>query len=103
MTREETVRVRGIDGAAVAFCAGKYGLKIEAGETAEKWLDGSPITRGEFENVLKRRGPFEIVKNVEAKSPARGASPINDAEPKSPVARSGRLTGAGASSEKVEV
>jgi hypothetical protein len=72
MTREQTVRVRGAKGAAVAFSAGeKYGLKIAAGETASEWADGSPITRAEFETVLAPHGPFEI---VEDNSPSGAAS-----------------------------
>jgi hypothetical protein len=62
MMPEETARVRTSDGGAIAFAAGqKYSLKIEAGETATEWMDGSPITRAEFEAVLAPHGPFEIV------------------------------------------
>jgi hypothetical protein len=59
--REETVRVKGKGGGAVAFSAGeKYGLKIAAGVSADKWMDGSPITRAEFAAVLKPHEVFEI-------------------------------------------
>ena len=55
------VKVKHRDGGAIAFAAGeRYGLKIAAGESADKWLDGSPITRAEFETVLKPHGPFVI-------------------------------------------
>jgi hypothetical protein len=59
--REDQVKVKHKDGAAIAFAAGeKYGLKIAAGESADKWIGGSPITRAEFETVLKPHGPFVI-------------------------------------------
>jgi hypothetical protein len=71
LIRPDTVRVKGKDGGAVSFSAGeKYGLKIAAGGTADKWMDGSPITRAEFEAVLKPHAVFEI-----AEEPAAAASP----------------------------
>ena len=61
MDREDIVTVRVKDGGAGAFSAGqKYSLLIAAGGTADKWADGSPITRAEFEDVLAPHGPFEI-------------------------------------------
>jgi hypothetical protein len=59
--REDIVQVRAKDGVVVAFAAGeKYGLKLAAGEITDKWIDGSPITRAEFEAILAPNGPFEI-------------------------------------------
>lgn len=61
VTREETVAIRTTNGGAVAFSAGqKYGLVMAVGEIATQWSDGSPITRGEFEDVLAPHGPFMI-------------------------------------------
>ena len=72
--REETVRVKGKGGGAVAFSAGeKYGLKIAAGASADKWMDGSPITRAEFEAVLKPHEVFEIDEPAAASSGAPAA------------------------------
>jgi hypothetical protein len=66
MNREDIVTVKTADGGAVAFSAGqKYSLKIAAGELTDKWADGSPITRGEFEVVLAPHGPFEIAGEVQ--------------------------------------
>ena len=71
MTREETVRVRVKGGGAAAFAAGaKFALKIEAGQKAEKWDDGAPITRAEFEAVLAPLGIFEIVPEKIPAAPA---------------------------------
>ena len=59
--REDIVTVKSTDGSAIAFSAGqRHSLKLAAGEIADKWADGSPITRAEFENVLAPHGPFEI-------------------------------------------
>lgn len=62
MIREDLVRVQLKQGvSAASFAAGaKYALRLAAGETAEMWEDGSPITRAEFEAVLEREGVFEI-------------------------------------------
>jgi len=61
VSREDIVMVKSRDGGVIAFSAGqKYSLKLAAGELADKWADGSPITRAEFENVLAAHGPFEI-------------------------------------------
>jgi hypothetical protein len=70
MKREDIVSVRGRNGAAVAFAAGqKYSLLIAAGESASEWADGSPITRGEFEDVLAPHAPMEIAEpELEAKA-----------------------------------
>ncbi len=66
MNREDIVTVRSRDGGAIAFSAGqKHSLKLAAGEIADKWADGSPITRAEFENVLAPHGPFEIAGEVQ--------------------------------------
>ena len=64
--REDQVRVKHKDGGAISFAAGeRYGLRIEAGQSVDKWLDGSSITRAEFETVLKPHGPFEIAEAKE--------------------------------------
>jgi hypothetical protein len=70
MKREDIVNVRGRNGATVAFAAGqKYSLLIAAGEPASEWADGSPITRGEFEDVLAPHAPMEIAEpELEAKA-----------------------------------
>ena len=68
MTREEIVRVRVKGGGAASFAAGaKYALKLEGGQTSDKWDDGSPITRAEFEAVL----PHEVFE-IEATQKAEG-------------------------------
>ena len=63
MTNREdivTVRVKGSGGAH--FATGmQYALSLAAGEISDKWADGSPITRAEFEALLARDGAFEIV------------------------------------------
>jgi len=62
MTREEMVAVQVKGGGAASFAAGeKYALSLEAGATADRWANGQPITRAEFESVLEREGIFEIV------------------------------------------
>jgi hypothetical protein len=67
--REDQVKVKHKDGGAIAFAAGeKYGLIIAAGKSAEKWIDGSPITRAEFEAVLEPHGPFEIAEGPQGAS-----------------------------------
>ena len=61
MNREDIVMVKTRDGGVIAFSAGqKYSLKLAAGEITDRWADGSPITRAEFENVLAPHGYFEI-------------------------------------------
>lgn len=61
MDREDIVTVRGKDGEHAAFAAGqRFALVIPAKGSTNKWSDGSPITRAEFEAVLAD-GPFEIV------------------------------------------
>jgi hypothetical protein len=62
--REELVTVKTKDGGWLAFSHGRCSLILAAGETADKWLDGSPITRGEFENVLAPHAEVEIVANI---------------------------------------
>jgi hypothetical protein len=69
MSREDVVKVKTKNGAALAFSHGRCSLLLAAGETADKWLDGSPITRGEFEDVLAPHAEVEIVE-----SPSRSAS-----------------------------
>ncbi len=69
---EDQVKVKHKDGGAIAFAAGeRYGLKIAAGESADKWLDGSPITRAEFEAVLKPHGPFVIDGAIDEGAPVQ--------------------------------
>jgi hypothetical protein len=70
VNREELVTVRTKDGGAIAFSHGSCSLKLAAGEIADKWMDGSPITRGEFEAVLAPHAEVEI---VEAAPSARDA------------------------------
>ena len=58
--REELVSVRTKNGLPMSFSHGRCSLILAAGETADKWLDGSPITLGEFENVLAPHAEVEI-------------------------------------------
>ncbi len=58
--REEFVRVRTKDGGYLAFSHGRCSLILEPGATADRWMDGSPITRGEFETVLAPHAEVEI-------------------------------------------
>ena len=60
MTRQDIVSVKARDGGAAVFTAGRQALRLAAGEIADKWLDGSPITRGEFEDILAREEIFEV-------------------------------------------
>lgn len=61
MNREDIVTVKSSEGGPIAFSAGqKYSLKLAAGEMTDKWMDGSPITRGEFDVLLAPHGPFEL-------------------------------------------
>ena len=81
MTREEIVSVRVKGGGAARFAAGaKYGLKLEAGQSADKWADGSPITRAEFEAVLL---PMEIFEVAEKDSTAANAKDAEGNPPRS--------------------
>ncbi len=78
MTREEMVTVQVKGGGAASFAAGeKYALSLAAGQTADKWADGSPITRREFDAVLLREGIFEIIGK-----PALGSPPAATAATK---------------------
>jgi hypothetical protein len=61
MNGEELVTVRTKNGGPLAFSHGRCSLILAAGETADKWMDGSPITRGEFEDVLAPHAEVEIV------------------------------------------
>ena len=62
MTREEIVTVQVQGGGAASFAAGeKYALALGAGKPADRWANGQPITRAEFEAVLESEGIFEIV------------------------------------------
>lgn len=71
MNREELVTVRTKNGGYLAFSHGRCSLILAAGETADKWMDGSPITRGEFESVLAPHAEVEIVPPASA---ARGST-----------------------------
>lgn len=68
MTREEMVTVRLKDGVGgVNLVIGeKYALRLAPGEVAEKWADGSPISRAEFDAVLAREGVFEVAEVIPA-------------------------------------
>jgi hypothetical protein len=66
MNREELVTVKTKNGGYLAFSHGRCSLILAAGEIADKWLDGSPITRGEFENVLAPHAEVEIVDELPA-------------------------------------
>jgi hypothetical protein len=58
---DDQVKVKPKDGAGnVAYAAEHHRLKLAPGETAETWLNGSPITRGEFETLLEPTGVFEL-------------------------------------------
>jgi len=70
MTREDIVKVRAKGGGALAFSHGRCSLVLAAGEAADKWTDGSPITRGEFEDVLAPHAEVEIVEPAKLR-PAR--------------------------------
>ena len=61
MSREDVVKVKTKNGGALAFSHGRCSLLLAAGETADKWLDASPITRGECEDVLAPHAEVEIV------------------------------------------
>ncbi len=61
MNREDLVTLRTKDGKWLAFSHGRCSLILEPGETADKWMNGSPITRGEFENVIAPHAEVEIV------------------------------------------
>jgi hypothetical protein len=60
MAYEDIVTVGAKDGGSLALCNGDRALILKAVETADKWMDGSPITRREFERVLAAGG-VEIV------------------------------------------
>jgi hypothetical protein len=74
--REELVTVKVKNGGPLSFSHGRCSLKLGAGETADKWMDGSPITRGEFETVLAPHAEVEIV------APAAPARSSQDARAK---------------------
>jgi hypothetical protein len=79
MNREDIVTVKSSDGDAVAFSAGqKYSLRLAAGELADKWADGSPITRAEFENVLAPHGPFVIAGEIAGEMQLPAANQVVD-------------------------
>jgi hypothetical protein len=62
MSQDDFVSVRAISEGVVSFAMGeKYGLKLAPGEISDNWMDGSPITRAEFDAILAPNGPFEIV------------------------------------------
>jgi hypothetical protein len=66
--REDAVKVKAKAGAGnVAYAAWHHRLRLKPGEVAEKWENGSPITRGEFEALLKPHDVFEIVEAEPAK------------------------------------
>lgn len=59
--RTDLVTVKVKNGGPLSFSHGRCSLKLGAGETADKWMDGTPITRGEFESVLAPHAEVEIV------------------------------------------
>jgi len=62
MNREDIVAVQVKGGGAAHFSMGMgHTLTLGPGESSDKWAEGSPITRGEFEVLLSRDGVFEIV------------------------------------------
>jgi len=70
--REETVKVKAKDGAGnVSYAAWAHRLTLKPGEIADKWQNGSPITRAEFDALLKPH-PFEIVPDAPAQPVAKG-------------------------------
>ncbi len=69
MTREDLVTVRVKNGEPVALSHGRCSLLLAAGETADKWMDGSPITRAEFEALLAPLGHFELAGEVQLPEP----------------------------------
>lgn len=73
MTREHFVSVRlKPELNAANFSAGtRCSLSLEAGQTAAKWADGSPITHADFDELLAGEGHFEIVSESEAAEPSR--------------------------------
>lgn len=76
MSREDIVTVKTKSGGYLAFSHGRCGLLLGPGETADKWLDGSPITRGEFEDVLAPHAEVEIAQP--ARQAGRGAKRSED-------------------------
>ena len=59
--REDQVKVKAKDGAgAVTYGSHAHRLSLKPGESADKWHNGEPITRGEFEALLKPHGIFEL-------------------------------------------
>ena|SRR5229473_1472157 len=79
MNREDIVSVKSSEGGAIAFSHGqKYSLKIAAGEIADKWADGSPITRGELESVLAPHGPFVIAGEIAGGTQLPAANQVVD-------------------------
>jgi hypothetical protein len=73
MNREDLVTVRMKNGGPVALSHGRCSLIVAAGETAEKWLDGSPITRAEYEALLAPLGIFELAGEVIEDAPLQMA------------------------------
>ena len=66
MNREDLVTIRSKNGGWLAFSHGRCSVILAAGQTADKWLDGSPITRGEFENVMAPHAEVEIAGDAAA-------------------------------------
>lgn len=59
--REDQVQVKAKDGAgAVTYGSHAHRLSLQPGEAADKWANGDPITRGEFEALLKPHN-FEVL------------------------------------------
>jgi hypothetical protein len=70
--REETVKVRAKQGAgAVSYASWYHRLTLKPGEIADKWHNGSPITKAEFEALLKSHA-FEIAPDAPAQPSAKG-------------------------------
>jgi hypothetical protein len=64
MSREDVVKIRAKSGAA-AFAAGeRYALLLSEGESTSQWVNGAPITRAEWTQILEPTGLFELVPAV---------------------------------------
>jgi hypothetical protein len=74
MNREDLVTVKVKSGEPVALSHGRFSLVLGAGESADKWLDGSPITRAEFEILLGPLGIFELAGEVKLSEPDETAT-----------------------------
>jgi hypothetical protein len=71
--REDAVRVKAKqDGGAMSYASWHHRLVLKPGDVADKWQNGSPITKGEFEALLKPHG-FELVEEVQTSAVAPAA------------------------------